>query len=147
MCFDRYPRISFSIALEICYDVDCVSVANETDSPMCVTDLDSLIQQGNEQRAIVIDVYACLIEQNQSVAFLCKHNKNLFLLMVLLCAVEVRMMVENPHTSEVRSSFVLGVTLSSSYLLDIGVAAAPGSVLRDHRTHDCCRLSVGRTNR
>lgn len=55
----------------------------------------------NEQRAILIDVYASLIEQHKSVAFLCKHNKNLFLLLVLLCAVEVRMLVENPRTNEI----------------------------------------------
>ncbi|CAF1427455.1 unnamed protein product [Adineta steineri] len=55
----------------------------------------------NEQRAIVIDVYACLIEKHKSVSFLCKHNKNVYLLLVLLCAVEVRMMVENPQTNEI----------------------------------------------
>ncbi|CAF3386974.1 unnamed protein product [Rotaria sp. Silwood1] len=55
----------------------------------------------NEQRAILIDVYACLIEQHKSVSFLCKHNKNLFILLVLLCAVEVRMMVENPQINEI----------------------------------------------
>ena len=49
----------------------------------------------------MIDVYACLIEKHKSVSFLCKHNKSLYLLLVLLCAVEVRMMVENPQINEV----------------------------------------------
>jgi hypothetical protein len=60
-----------------------------------------LILLGNEQRAIVIDVYACLIEQHQSTSFICKHNKNLFILLALLCAVEVRMLVENSRIDEV----------------------------------------------
>jgi len=55
----------------------------------------------SEQRAIIIDVYACLIEQHESVSFLCKHNKNRFFLLVLLCAVEVRMIVENSHINEI----------------------------------------------
>ncbi|UJR35532.1 hypothetical protein I4U23_028286 [Adineta vaga] len=55
----------------------------------------------NEQRAILLDVYACLIEKHKSVVFLCQHNKNRFILLVLLCAVEIRMMVENPQTNEI----------------------------------------------
>jgi len=55
----------------------------------------------NEQRAILIDVYACLIEQHKSVSFLCKHNKNLFILLVHLCTVEVRMLVENPQINQI----------------------------------------------
>ncbi|CAF0959916.1 unnamed protein product [Adineta ricciae] len=55
----------------------------------------------NEQRAILLDVYACLIEKHKSAAFLCKHDKKRFTLLVLLCAVEVRMLVENPQINEI----------------------------------------------
>ncbi|CAF0741203.1 unnamed protein product [Didymodactylos carnosus] len=50
----------------------------------------------NEQRAILIDVYACLVEQYQTVTFIYQHNKQTFLLLVRLCIVEIRMIVENP---------------------------------------------------
>ena len=109
MSFDRYRRIFYWIIWASYSSVDFVS--------LCRSWLLNISRRlGNEQRAIIIDVYACLIEQHKSVSFLCKHNKNLFLLLILLCAVEVRMLVENPQTNEVKHRFLFLIIDSSRSL-------------------------------
>ncbi len=62
-------------------------------------------------------MYACLIEQHKSVSFLCKHNKNLFILLILLCTVEIRMMVENAQINEVNAVFLVD-TFNCNYCFD-----------------------------
>lgn len=102
MFFNLFPTIFYLTVSENCYNAVCVSYQSLSHSlRLDYIDHHHSVFKGNEQRAILIDVYACLIEQHHSIAFLCKHNKDHLLLLVLLCAVEIRMMVENPQTNEV----------------------------------------------